>query len=92
MYFHFHTYLKQTDCRTHFADGRLTPSNRYSINSWAYKHIEEGCSPNTGFDTNTCTTFRYEYNNAQMFQKFVSAQRILIYEEREGEEHDDGDV
>ncbi|HZA06603.1 MAG TPA: polysaccharide deacetylase family protein [Nitrososphaeraceae archaeon] len=64
---------QQTDCRTDFADGTLSPSNRYSINSWAHKHIEEGCSPDTSSDTNTCTTFRYEYNNAQMFQKFVAA-------------------
>jgi peptidoglycan/xylan/chitin deacetylase (PgdA/CDA1 family) len=65
---------EQTDCRTHFSDGTLTPSNRYSINSWAHKHIEEGCSANTGgLDTRTCTNIRHEYNNAQMFQKFISA-------------------
>jgi peptidoglycan/xylan/chitin deacetylase (PgdA/CDA1 family) len=66
---------QQTDCRTHFSDGTLTPSNRYSINSWAHKHIEEGCSANSADngDTGTCTTVRREYDNAQMFEKFVTA-------------------
>jgi peptidoglycan/xylan/chitin deacetylase (PgdA/CDA1 family) len=65
---------QQTDCMTQFSDGTLTPSNRYSINSWAHKHIEEGCSPDTsGTDTRICTTIRHEYDNAQMFQKFISA-------------------
>jgi peptidoglycan/xylan/chitin deacetylase (PgdA/CDA1 family) len=66
---------EQTDCRTHFNDGTLTPSNRYSINSWAHKHIEKSCSPDTGdSDTGTCTNVvRHEYNNAQMFHKFVTA-------------------
>jgi peptidoglycan/xylan/chitin deacetylase (PgdA/CDA1 family) len=65
---------EQTDCSTQFSDGTLTPSNRYSINSWAHKHIEEGCSPDTGdSDTGTCATVRHEYDNTQMFQKFVSA-------------------
>ena len=66
---------EQTDCRTYFNDGTLTPSNRYSINSWAHKHIDEGCSPNSIDNVNigTCTMFRYKYDNAQMFQKFVSA-------------------
>ena len=66
---------EQTDCRTYFSDGTLTPSNRYSINSWAHKHIDEGCSTNSTDNGNigTCTMFRYKYDNAQMFQKFVSA-------------------
>jgi peptidoglycan/xylan/chitin deacetylase (PgdA/CDA1 family) len=65
---------QQTDCRTHFSDGTLTPSNRYSINSWAHKHIEEGCSANTGgIDTGTCTAVRHEYDNAQMSEKFITA-------------------
>jgi peptidoglycan/xylan/chitin deacetylase (PgdA/CDA1 family) len=65
----------QTDCRTHFSDGTLTPSNRYSINSWAHKHIEEGCSANSADNGNigTCARFRYKYDNAQMFEKFVTA-------------------
>ena len=66
---------QQTDCRTYFSDGTLTPSNRYSINSWAHKHIEESCSANSADNGNidTCTTVRHEYDNAQMFQKFVTA-------------------
>jgi peptidoglycan/xylan/chitin deacetylase (PgdA/CDA1 family) len=65
---------EQTDCRTHFSNGTLTPSNRYSINSWAHKHIEEGCSANTGgIDTGTCMVVRHKYDNAQMFEKFITA-------------------
>jgi peptidoglycan/xylan/chitin deacetylase (PgdA/CDA1 family) len=66
---------KQTDCRTHFSDGTLTPSNRYSINSWAHKHIEEGCSTNSADNgnTGTCARFRYKYDNTQMFEKFITA-------------------
>ena len=66
---------EQTDCKIYFGDGTLTPSNRYSINSWAHKHIDEGCST-SGIDNvyiGSCTMFRYKYDNAQMFQKFVSA-------------------
>ena len=65
---------EQTDCSTQFSDGTLTPSNRYSINSWAHKHIVNSCSPDVGdSDTGTCATVRHEYDNAQMFHKFVSA-------------------
>ena len=65
---------QQIDCRTHFNDGTLTHSNRYSINSWAHKHIEEGCSPDaSGTDTDTCTTVRHAYDNAQRFDKFITA-------------------
>ena len=66
---------QQTDCRTYFSDGTLTPSNRYSVNSWAHKHIDESCSTNSATisDIGICTTVRHEYNNAQMFQKFVTA-------------------
>jgi peptidoglycan/xylan/chitin deacetylase (PgdA/CDA1 family) len=69
----------QTDCNTSFSDGTLTPSNRYSINSWAHKHIDEGCSANgndgggSTSDSDTCKKFRYEYDNAQMFEKFITA-------------------
>jgi len=56
-------------------DGEQIAENRYSINSWAHKHIDEGCSANSSNNGNsgTCDKFRFEYNNAQMFQKFVSA-------------------
>jgi peptidoglycan/xylan/chitin deacetylase (PgdA/CDA1 family) len=66
---------EQTDCRMHFSDGTLTPSNRYSINSWAHKHIDEGCSTNSADNGNigVCNRFRYKYDNAQMFEKFVTA-------------------
>jgi peptidoglycan/xylan/chitin deacetylase (PgdA/CDA1 family) len=65
----------QTDCSTQFSDGTLTPANRYSINSWAHKHVEKTCSPDTtNTDTGTCTNIvRHEYDNAQMFHIFVSA-------------------
>jgi peptidoglycan/xylan/chitin deacetylase (PgdA/CDA1 family) len=66
---------QQTDCRTLFSDGTLTPSNRYSINSWAHKHIETGCfsTSTTGENAGTCSIVRQEYNNAQMLNKFVTA-------------------
>jgi hypothetical protein len=65
-------------------DGQVIPENRYSINSWAHKHIEEGCSDaaNSSSDngnSGTCDTFRFKYNNAQMFQKFVTAVSKNIY-------------
>ena len=65
----------QTDCSTHFNDGTLTPSNRYSINSWAHKHIDEGCYANSADNGNIgiCARFRYKYDNAQMFEKFITA-------------------
>jgi peptidoglycan/xylan/chitin deacetylase (PgdA/CDA1 family) len=65
----------QTDCRMHFSNGTLSPSNKYSINSWAHKHIDEGCSTNILNNDNigTCTRFRYKYDNAQMFDKFITA-------------------
>jgi Polysaccharide deacetylase len=66
---------QQTDCRTYFSSGTLTPSNRYSINSWAHKHIDEGCSANSTDNGNigVCWKFRYKYDNAQMFEKFTTA-------------------
>src|SRR5215212_299111 len=68
---------RQTDCRTSFSDGTLTPSNRYSINSWAHKHIEDGCSANdsssSGGGGDDCSGVRHEYDNSQMFEKFVTA-------------------
>ena len=65
---------QRTYCEMYLNDGTLTPSNRYSINSWAHKHIEKTCSPDTSdTNTDTCTTVRHEYDNAQMFKKFVTA-------------------
>ena len=62
-------------CGMSLNDGKQIAENRYSINSWAHKHIDEGCSANSSNNGNsgTCDKFRFEYNNAQMFQKFVSA-------------------
>jgi peptidoglycan/xylan/chitin deacetylase (PgdA/CDA1 family) len=62
-------------CGMSLNDGQQITENRYSINSWAHKHIDEGCSGNRSNNGNggTCDKFRFEYNNAQMFQKFVSA-------------------
>ncbi len=62
----------QRNCRPYFNNGTLTPANRYSINSWAHRHIERECSPNDS-GAGTCTTVRHKYNNAQMFEKFVTA-------------------
>jgi hypothetical protein len=71
---------QKTYCATYLSDGELAPANRYSIDSWAHKHIDEGCSTNgnndassSSSDSSTCKKFRYEYDNAQMFQKFVTA-------------------
>jgi peptidoglycan/xylan/chitin deacetylase (PgdA/CDA1 family) len=69
----------QTDCSTSFSDGTLSPANRYSVNSWAHKHIDEGCSTNgndassSSSDSDTCKKFRHEYDNTQMFEKFITA-------------------
>jgi peptidoglycan/xylan/chitin deacetylase (PgdA/CDA1 family) len=66
---------QKTYCATYLSDGELTSANRYSINSWAHKHIDEGCSANgndgggSSSDSDTCKKFRYEYDNAQMFEK-----------------------
>src|SRR5918911_2799996 len=72
---------QKTYCATYLSDGELAPENRYSISSWAHKHIDEGCSANgndassssSSSDSDTCKKFRYEYDNAQMFVKFVTA-------------------
>src|SRR5918911_3763222 len=72
---------QKTYCATYLSDGKLAPENRYSISSWAHKHIDEGCSANgndasgssSSSDSDTCKKFRYEYDNAQMFVKFVTA-------------------
>jgi peptidoglycan/xylan/chitin deacetylase (PgdA/CDA1 family) len=62
----------QRNCKPYFNNGTLTPANRYSINSWAHRHIERECSPNDS-GAGTCTIVRHKYNNAQMFEKFVTA-------------------
>jgi peptidoglycan/xylan/chitin deacetylase (PgdA/CDA1 family) len=66
---------EQTDCSTSFSDGTLTPANRYSINSWAHKHIEDDCSANdsSGSGGDDCSGVRHKYDNSQMFQKFITA-------------------
>jgi peptidoglycan/xylan/chitin deacetylase (PgdA/CDA1 family) len=66
---------QRTYCAMYLNNGKVIPENRYSINSWAHKHIDEGCSANSSNNANTatCDKFRFEYNNAQMFQKFVSS-------------------
>jgi peptidoglycan/xylan/chitin deacetylase (PgdA/CDA1 family) len=75
---------QQTDCRTYFSNGTLTPANRYSINSWTHRHIERECIANSAV-IGTCTTVRHEYNNAQMFEKFVTAVNSQdVYNNRDG--------
>jgi peptidoglycan/xylan/chitin deacetylase (PgdA/CDA1 family) len=67
---------QRTYCETYLNDGKVIPENRYSINSWAHKHIEETCPGNiadNGNSDNCTNVIRREYDNAQMFQKFVSA-------------------
>jgi peptidoglycan/xylan/chitin deacetylase (PgdA/CDA1 family) len=73
---------QNTYCETYLSNGELTPANRYSINSWAHKHIDNDCSVNgngasatstSNGEPDTCKKIRHEYNNAQMFQKFVTA-------------------
>jgi hypothetical protein len=46
----------QTDCRTYFDNGTLTPENRYSVGEWSEQHIKNGRS----------------YNDSQMFAKFIT--------------------
>ena len=63
-------------CGMYLNNGEVIPENRYSINSWAHKHIDERCPANSSDNGNSdnCTNvIRREYDNAQMFQKFVSA-------------------
>jgi hypothetical protein len=52
-----------------------SPSNRYSINSWAHRHIERECSASSTSSNSldTCTLVRHKYNNSQMFDKFITA-------------------
>jgi peptidoglycan/xylan/chitin deacetylase (PgdA/CDA1 family) len=71
---------QKTYCATYLSNGELSPANKYSISSWAHKHIDEGCSANgndasssSSSNSDTCKKFRYEYDNAQMFVKFVTA-------------------
>jgi hypothetical protein len=68
--------INHTDCRAYFSNGTLTPANRYSINSWAHKHIERECSANnstsSGGGGGTCKVVRHEYNNSQMFERFIA--------------------
>jgi peptidoglycan/xylan/chitin deacetylase (PgdA/CDA1 family) len=45
----------QTNCKTYFDNGTLTPANRYSIGEWSMQHSGHGNS----------------YTNPQMFEKFV---------------------
>jgi len=45
----------QTDCRTYFGNGNLTPENRYSVGEWSMQHLEHGNS----------------FNDSQMFGKFI---------------------
>jgi hypothetical protein len=59
----------QTDCRTYYSNGTLTPANRYSINSWSHRHIEGDYSYT---DSGGCTGVCHYYNNSQMFDKFIA--------------------
>jgi len=45
----------QTDCKTYFGNGKLTPENRYSVGEWSMQHLGHGNS----------------FNDSQMFGKFI---------------------
>ena len=45
----------QTDCRTFFNNGTVTPENRYSIGEWSMQHLGHGNS----------------FDDSQMFGKFI---------------------
>jgi peptidoglycan/xylan/chitin deacetylase (PgdA/CDA1 family) len=67
--------INHTDCRAYFSNGTLTPANRYSINGWAHRHIERDCSANNSTSSGSCgacTVVRHEYNNSQMFERFIA--------------------
>ena len=59
MFLHCDGYKKespnQTDCRTYFDNGTLTPVNRYSIREWSHNANDESLS----------------FNDSQIFKKFV---------------------
>jgi polysaccharide deacetylase len=46
----------QTNCRTYFDNGTLTPENRYSVDEWSMQHLGHGNS----------------FNDSQMFDRFVA--------------------
>ncbi|MFL6330287.1 MAG: polysaccharide deacetylase family protein [Nitrososphaeraceae archaeon] len=75
--------INHTDCRAYFSNGTLTPANRYSINSWAHRHIERDCSVSSS-SRGTCTVVRQEYNNSQMFEKFITAVNMQNNYNRDG--------
>jgi peptidoglycan/xylan/chitin deacetylase (PgdA/CDA1 family) len=64
---------QRTYCETYLNDGEVIPESKYSINSWAHKHIEETCPDNSNEADGCTSVVRYKYNNAQMFQKFITA-------------------
>jgi hypothetical protein len=45
----------QTDCRTYFDNGTLTPVNRYSIREWSHNALDQ----------------TYSHNGTKIFEKFV---------------------
>lgn len=59
----------QTDCKTYSGNGKkLTFDNRYSIKSWTHRHVDGSYSSEEG----VCAGICHSYNNAQMFQRFVT--------------------
>jgi hypothetical protein len=63
-----HNQATRRDCRAYSDDGKLTLANRYSLNSWSHVHIDGNYS-NAG----VCTGICHDYNNSQMFDRFVTA-------------------
>ena len=45
----------QTDCKTYFADGKVTVANRYSIIGWSHDYDR----------------IKYSYNDSQMLHRFI---------------------
>jgi hypothetical protein len=58
MYLHcdgWKRFSSQTDCRTYFDNGTLTPVNRYSIREWSHNALDQA----------------YSHNGTKIFEKFV---------------------
>jgi Polysaccharide deacetylase len=54
---------KQTDCRTYFDNGTLTPVNRYSIREWSHNANDESLS----------------FNDSKIFKKFIEEVNEQLY-------------
>ena len=73
MFLHCDGYKKespsQTDCRTYFVNGTLTPVNRYSIREWSHNANDISLS----------------FNDSQIFNKFIEEANDQIHFNKYGE-------